>query len=463
MPSASHSEVPRRRWRRILLAWGGAAVLFIGGLAIGGKLWAESYLRSAEFRRFVNARVGKTLKAEVEFAPFGFDGLSVSTDGLKARGFEGSLFASAKLEQIRARFSLRRFFDHVWQVDSVEAGRLSLNLSGSRLVKPEEVSASEGEGSTPSSSWLPNRVEVSRAHIQDVDITWGDLPTTAGALRGVEVIIVPQDRGWSFEGGGGELAVSNLPVLDVRQLKLREKSGTLYINSAEFLGRGSTGTISAEGEVNSGHGVDLRARLSQVDLAPFLSGDWRARLHGKASGDVRVISSLPAKGPVELSGTLQLEQARLEALPVLNQVALFTRTEQFRSVKLSKATARFKRDGHGLTVDQIIAESTGLIRIEGSFFVANQQIDGLFDVGVAPSTLQWLPGSQERVFTISRDGYLWTKMRLTGPVDSPKEDLSNRLVAAAGGAVVDKVESTARDALQFGKEAAKGALDLLFK
>jgi hypothetical protein len=30
-----------------------------------------------------------------------------------------------------------------------------------------------------------------------------------------------------------------------------------------------------------------------------------------------------------------------------------------------------------------------------------------------------------------RDGYAWTTMRVVGPVKTPKEDLSSRLVAAA--------------------------------
>jgi hypothetical protein len=83
-----------------------------------------------------------------------------------------------------------------------------------------------------------------------------------------------------------------------------------------------------------------------------------------------------------------------------------------------------------------------LIRVEGGFVIENLMIDGTFQVGVTPASLQWLPGSQSKVFTVSRDGYLWTTMRLTGPLDNPKEDLSQRLIAAAGGAVIDTIQST---------------------
>jgi hypothetical protein len=94
------------------------------------------------------------------------------------------------------------------------------------------------------------------------------------------------------------------------------------------------------------------------------------------------------------------------------------------------------------------------MRIEGAFTVVGGQIDGTFQVGVTPSSLQWLPGSQERVFTVARAGYLWTPMRLTGAIEHPSEDLTPRLAAAASGAIIRNVEGTVR-------ETAKGVLDLL--
>jgi len=89
------------------------ALVAIGWFA--GRSWLDSYLRSPEFRRFIGERIGKTLKAEDEVAPLAFTGLNVYTDGVKAKGFEGSPFSDAAVENIRMRFSLRRFFDKVWQ------------------------------------------------------------------------------------------------------------------------------------------------------------------------------------------------------------------------------------------------------------------------------------------------------------------------------------------------------------
>jgi hypothetical protein len=84
----------------------------------------------------------------------------------------------------------------------------------------------------------------------------------------------------------------------------------------------------------------------------------------------------------------------------------------------------------------------------------NDQIDGVFQIGVTAASLQWLPGSQARVFTIAHDGYFWTPLRLTGPAAHPKEDLTARLMAAAAGEILQNSEDAVLD-------TAKSLLDLL--
>lgn len=450
-----------RRWVRGVAITGAILVLLTIVTYIVGKSWVQSYLRGPEFRKFVNARVGKTLQSEVEFDAFQFNGMKIYSESMLARGLEGGPFSQMQIDQLRAEFSLRRFFDRVWQVESIEAQHVAIKLDGTRLNRPPEPQKLEAIAKQNTSGWLPDRVEIASALIRDFELTWGDLPSTSGALTKLVVRATPAEGGWLIEGSKGELRAANLPPLHVENVRLRQRDRTLFVNSASFHGERG-GTVDASGEVVFGEHVDMQAKLDGIDIEPFLSGDWRVRLHGRVNGEVRVQSSLPAKGPVAVSGTIELKDSRLEALPLLNEVATFTRSQQFRSLSLSRASARFERNANETRVRDLVVESQGLIRVEGAYNIVSGQIDGVFQVGVSPTTLQWLPGSQERVFTVARDGYVWTPMRLTGPVDAPSEDLTPRLVAAASGAVIDKVESTARDAIQIGRDAAKGALDLLF-
>ncbi len=468
-PRTTRQRPSLGRFGRIALISGGSLVALLVVLYFAGKAWAEAYLRSDAFRTFLNAKVGTTLRGEAEFAPFTFNGLNVYTDGVRAQGYEDAPFSEIRLDQLRASFSLSRFFEKVWQIEEVEAQSLTVRLDGTRLTHPPSVPAlpptvtskPAEPGKSKSSGWLPNRVEIGNATIKELNLEWGDIPAKAGSLRGLFLHAAPASGGWDIDGHGGKIVSAGLPTLDIGAITVRQRDRSLFINSADFTQSGG-GSLQASGEVQFDDHLDLRAKLDGVDLAPFLTDDWRMKMRGKLAGDIRVQSPLPARDGPTISGDVRILGGQFMALPVLDEIALFTRTQQFRRINLTNASATFTRDAKQLRVTNLIAESQGLIRIEGTFNVADNTIDGLFQVGVTPTSLQWLPGSQERVFTESRGGYLWTPMRLTGPVDSPKEDLSGRLITAAGNAVVDKAEAVARDAVKATKDAARSALDFLF-
>ncbi len=424
------------------------------------KAVANAYLRSDDFRRFVAQKAGQTMHADVELAPLHFSGANIFSDGLRAQGGRDAAFADLQLEQIRTEISLRRIFDKVWQVEQIDLQRLRVNLDGPRSDRPvaptaNPLAAPQTESASSSPGWLPNRVEVGRAFIRDTQLLW-----PGGGLRGTAFEMQPHEGGWQIAGQGGRLEYGKLPPLDVSTLQLRYRAPSLFINSADLRQPGG-GSVLATGEVNFERDLDLRLTLVNVDTVPYLSDDWRVRAKGLISGEVTVRSSLPAVGGPRIKGALKLTNGELTALPVLDQIAVFTRTQQFRRLTLTNASGDFDQQDGRLRVTKFIAESEGLIRMEGDFTVEAGLIDGAFRVGVTPASLQWLPGSQTKVFTESRGGYLWAPMRLSGPVNKPAEDLTPRLAAAAQGAVIEGVQNAAGEAIKTGKDVLKGALDLL--
>jgi hypothetical protein len=446
-----------RRWPR-RLAWTALAlaILLVAGI-VGGRAAIAAYLRSEGFRGFLAERAGRSLHAAVEVAPLSFTGLNVYGDGFHARGESGAKFRDLRVEGVRAELSLRRFFEQVWQVESLHAERVQLSLEAPPAAAPR---APKTEAATPSASagrsgWLPNRVEITRADVSDLQLRWA-----GGSVSGVAAELSPQEGGWRILGAGGRLEQRGQPPLEVQGLRLLYRAPALFVQSAELRQPGG-GAIRVTGDVRLDEALQLRAEFDALALDPLLGDDWRMKLKGKAAGEVEIRSPLPTRGPPELRGTVRVIDGDLTALPVLDQIALFTRTQQFRRLKLTRASADFEHNGSRLEVRNVIAESARLIRIEGRFSIERDLIDGTFQVGVTAGSLQWLPGSQERVFTEARDGYLWTPMRLTGPVNKPQDDLTPRLAAAAGEAILDTAQGTVKDAIKSGRDVIKGALDLL--
>ncbi len=330
--------------------------------------------------------------------------------------------------------------------------------------------ASESGAPPPTQSgggWLPRRVDLQEAVVETTELDWAG--AKAGSISGARLTLRPEgasedhetsgDPGaWSISAEGGLLQETGLPDLNITSAKLRYHRPSLYIVDSQFKGKDS-GTLSMSGEINFERSLALDIKLNSVPIAPLLPLDWQKRLDGNLSGDIRLRSQMPMMGAPDMEGTVNLAQGKLEALPVLDQIATFTRSQQFRTLTLSAVSADFKRATTKLTVSRFVAESEGLIRIEGAFVVEDSNIEGSFQVGVTPRSLQWLPGSQGKVFTVSREGYLWTPVHLSGPLRNPTEDLSPRLLAAAEGSVLDKVQDTIKDPVGALKDPARALKD----
>lgn len=204
---------------------------------------------------------------------------------------------------------------------------------------------------------------------------------------------------------------------------------------------------------------------TQVPVGEFLTADWQPRLSGHLEGDLEMSGS-PGQ-PVVWKADAALKGGVLTALPLLDKLATYTRMDRFKRLALDIATASLRPQNGGMHLEKIIVQSNGLMRIEGTLtLLPGDAIDGQFMVGVTPETLRWLPGAQNRVFIESYPqgppGLNWARVKVAGTRAAPQEDLSSRLLGAAGmsllldtpGTLVDKASDTLLKPI-LGQDAAK--------
>jgi len=449
------SSALSNRWLKIF-GWSAAVfALLLLAVFVGAKMWIDSYLRGAAFRKQLEERVSEHMRAQVDIAPVTFDSSQFFCDGLSAKGGQEAKFSDVKIENVRGEFKLPGiwrllFGDKKFRVEGVDVQRVEANFFDDRLSL-----------TLPPLKQDEKMTEVGRIGVREVKIGW-----PGGSISGLGVTATKSDAGWQINGAGGQAAETGLPTMDIVSLRALHKEPSLFIQEARL--REAGGEIGITGEVTEKEKVDLQFKVAGVSVTPLLPEDWRARLHGRVFGDARLV--VPTRdgpgAPAVVTGSAQLKDGKLEALPVLNKIADFTRTDQFRQIELKEVRGDFRYDRAGLRITNFVLESERLIAVRGQFTVADGQIDGSFEIGITPGPLQWLPGSQEKVFTSMHDGYAWTHMHIAGPVRSPREDLSSRLAAAAQNAVIEKVESTATQAVGGAvnqvKKSAAGVLDLLF-
>ena len=449
------NSAPSNRSLKIL-GWSAAIVaVLLLAFVVGAKMWINSYLHSPEFRKQLAERTAEHMRAQVEIAPVTFDGAQFFCDGLSAKGGQEAKFSDVRIENVRGEFKLPGvwrllFGDKKFRVDGVDVQRIEANFFDDRLSL-----------TLPPLKKDEKLTEVGRIAVREVKLGW-----PGGSISGLGVTATKSDAGWQVIGEGGHAAETGLPTMDIASLRMLHKEPSLFIQEARL--REGGGEIVITGEVTEKEKVDLQFKVTGVSVTPLLPEDWRARLHGRLSGDARLVVPThegPSATPV-VTGSARLQEGVLEALPVLNKIADFTRTDRFRQIALNQVRGDFRFDRDGLKITNFVLESERLISVKGQFTVADGQIDGTFEIGITPGPLQWLPGSQEKVFTTIHDGYAWTNLRIAGPVKAPREDLSSRLAAAAQSAVIEKVEATATQAVGGAvntvKKGAAGVLDLLF-
>ena len=78
--------------------------------------------------------------------------------------------------------------------------------------------------------------------------------------------------------------------------------------------------------------------------------------------------------------------------------------------------------------------------------------------GVARTALRWLASAGSLVFNEpEHGGYMWTSLHLTGPANSPHEDLTPRLAGTIEKEAIDKARKSTDAVI----DTASGLLDLL--
>ncbi|MFZ4776304.1 MAG: hypothetical protein ACOYM3_13110 [Terrimicrobiaceae bacterium] len=414
---------------------------------VASSLWIGSYVRSEPFRRLISNATGEVFDATAVFEPLRWTGSSVYSESSKLQGTPGSGLRQLEASQLRAEVNWRAAFSGAWRVEEISMTRLDGEWGPS-----EKASAADRPPATQSpaglAALLPHRFELGLLKISSANLAFAGTRISNSALS-----IRPDGSGWVFQGTGGELQLPWPPLMGITSFRAREQGGDLFLTEGK-LRVGENGKITASGE--SSGGGRLQFAWEDVKAADVLDASLRKYVEGTLSGNAII------RFPGQVSGTLRMREGRIENIPLLATVSDFTGNPSFRRMPLQELTGDFTYESGTLHVKNFSAESKGLMRIEGSVVIEKGgALQGRFEIGVTPQTLQWLPGSRERVFKQARNGYLWTELSVGGTVEHPTENLSSRLLAAMGVEVIEQGANLLKNTPEAATEGVRGVLDIL--
>lgn len=416
--------------RRILLiTLAGLFTLVVGGI-LAFNAWLKDYLASDAFRKVLSTATSSALRVEGSFEPLKWSGWSVYSESFVGTGHAGSPMETLTLRRIRTECNWRALLKGVYDVEEITIGSAQLVLDTGKAAKKDPAAVAV-ESPTPS-PFKGRQVSIGRIVVDDAGISW---------TNGTDHLVIEDSRadirkdggGWLVRLEKGTVRWNQLPSAQLETAVLRIREDSVFLQSAQLRIKGQ-GEVQISGEISHGDS-QFTILWNRIPIREILSGEWKQRLDGLFSGTAKITT---ANGVTRSSGTLELTDGLLEGLPVQAKVAAFTGQPQFRRMPIQTATCNFEAAEGNWTFSNIAAESRGLTRCEGKISISREKhLEGDLKLGVTRQSLQWLPGSREKVFTVERNGYLWTDVRLTGTTSNPHEDLSARLTRAMGEQVID--------------------------
>lgn len=460
----SSSRQPKR-W--FLFAGLGLVVLLF--LAVGMIYSAvRKYLRSDDFRVMLGEQAGEVLEGDAEFAPFEWDGWSVSTDEFTFEGDEGLQNLTA--QGIDASVDLSAVWGGVYRIEDVRLREVELigDLREQKVLGGHEELENTTKPEPDNGFWasfLPDELELTSISVGSIN---GRAITDDGlwAWKGATAKVLPSSATGSYDVDvtGGEILspISLMKQLSLLSAKGRYTGDHFYLLSAEFDVLKDSRLI-VQGDYGLENGLwKATGELEGARIEEVIDEDWSQRLKGPLKLDFSVYGN-PDTG-AKVKGSLVINDGVLTALPVLDRVAAYSNTARFRRLSLSDATLDFQKIGSSLELTNIVLASEGLVRLEGAMRIEGRDIrKGNFMIGVTPGSLAGIPGAETQVFKRGKLGLLWAPLRISGTLDRPKEDLSERLISAAGERMFELIPESGQYALRYSGEVMSQSTQLLLE
>jgi len=407
------------------------------------------YLHSDGFRGFLSDQAGKTTGVTGEFAPFHWQGLAVDTDSFEAKG--GGPVTRVRADGLHTEVGFGGVRRGVWEIRGSCLRRLEVSIDARKHADetpPPPLARNALEKVKPA-GWFPSKAEVQGIDVRELvvkAILDQGLATASGINVHAEQAGAKDAYRAEIEGGTVSLPFGMVPILRLDHAQLRYQNGQVFLTDATVAAWDS-GRIQGTGEWDmKSRQFSIEGEAAGVKCENVLNADWAKRLTGEVTSGFALDNR---QGDPLASGKLTVKNGTLTALPMLDALAAYAYTRRFRVLTLSEAHTEWRWRNGEVALTNLLLASEGLMRLEGGMIIRGKNMDGLFRLGLAPGTLARIPGAETDVFAPGEHGLLWTTLRITGTLDDPKEDLSDRLIAAAGLRMFDQLPETGEKALKF--------------
>jgi hypothetical protein len=418
--------VPLRRKPLILVA--AIAIFFViastAGVALFFSPLLTRYVESDAFRIAMEEETAKGLHfPRARYAPIRRTGaLTAQSDSFEADNGQKAM-KSLVAHGITAKFDPWGVFLRQWRFTDVHV------RSGDVEIQIYEANPEAIPGKPWFAIFLPNRVYLQKIQSDQANVTWRFRGERAGFF-GAQLLVTPNGPDFEYVATGGRLKMAPVPDLELRRTHLLITKSLLTLYDLDLASDSrSDESIRAEGHAGLGQdkSIDVKANFTSVPIRQWLPAEWKGRLKGSAFGDIHWTGRDPKLESSSGEGSLRIDNGRIDDVPLLNKLAELARKKSFQRLDLNECSLAFAWRYPEIDINDITIEEKGKFRIEGQISVKRRLLRGTIKLGITREYLDWLPNPQE-VFSRRSNEYLWTDVHLSGTIDEPRQDLSQRII-----------------------------------
>jgi hypothetical protein len=410
-----------------------AALLFLGLIVYFGSGYVLGRaVESKGIRKLIAAKTAKVLDAPSGYLPLGSHGMSISSRGFIAKAEPPRALTELRGAQLSARCNLLELWRGKWKIDNlwVTHAQAAYGAAAAQLINRNEFPDPEVVPRSQTDS--PIEVDIRKIDIAHTDVFWGGAPNEGGEFRDVHTNFFPREGKLFVQGAGGTFHQAKWPVAQLQVFRLLYAKPELRIDEASLtLGGASSISVLGSFRFEQQAAFDFQLTFARCPVGPFLSEEQRSKLEGEFDGNAHLQKQIGQTESAHAAGSIAIAKAILKNVEALQNVANFTGRKELARLPIGQVKADYDWNAPTLTVKNFVLESKELVVVKGEFTLKEKKINGEFQLGVAPDLVDKFPGAREEVFKRSEEGYLWTDLAISGPVDHLHDNLKPRLVRAA--------------------------------
>lgn len=398
------------------------ALALIAFAALNPRL--TRYVESDSFRAELDKETAKGLHFESgRYQPVKRTG----TFSAESAGFQGKdgrkAMHSLDARGITARFNPLGIFLRRWQLDEV---RIQTGEVGIQVYEPHPEPS-------PAKPWfalfLPDRVYLKKVEADPVDVTWQFREKRSGFFK-TRLLVTPHGRDFEYDARGGSMKMLPFPEMHLEHthLLITKTLLTLYVLdlNPKAEGKGHL-RVSGTAGTREDKSVDVKVEADQLPVGDWVPQDWKANMSGLAAAKIHWTGKDPKLEHSSGNATLSIVDGRIYGSQFLQNIAALANDKSLERLNLTTCELELKWQYPQIDLKRLVLEEKGKFRAEAEVYAHKESLRGTIELGVAPRLLEWLPVANE-VFPREHDGYRWTTVHLSGTIDAPQQDLSEKIM-----------------------------------